>query len=308
MSYKFDSLITILRKLDSREQLTVNSLMDELEVSQRTTYRYIQTLQIAGYPIVFDRKRNGYAFSEGYSLRRPNLSVEETLAFALAKKLLGNFGTGMEKSLNTIEEKISAQKTSLPKHIVLSSVSPSTETEKYLGTIHKAITNFQKLEIGYDALHSKEKSTRKVDPYYLFFNEGFWYLRAYCNQSEALRTFALDRITSLKVIDRHFLPKNVLPEDELSASFGTWLDGEPVEVVLRFDEEVKSRVLRKKWHQSQKEKELKDGRLEVRFNVKGLGGIKKWIYQWIPYVEIVEPKELRDEIKIEFSVELDKNK
>ncbi|MEK6651480.1 MAG: HTH domain-containing protein [Nitrospirota bacterium] len=177
MSYKFDSLIIILRKLDSREQVTVNSLMDDLEISQRTTFRYIQTLQIAGYPIVFDRKKNSYAFSEGYSLRKPNLSIEETLAFALAKKLLGNFGAGMEQSLKKIEEKISTKSASLPKHIVLSGTALPPETEQYLGIIHGAITNFQKIEIKYNALHSKAKSQRKIDPCYLFFNEGFWYMR-----------------------------------------------------------------------------------------------------------------------------------
>jgi len=35
----------------------------------------------------------------------------------------------------------------------------------------------------------------------------------------------------------------------------------------------------------------------MRFKVKGLGGIKKWIYQWIPNVEVVKPKELREEIR-----------
>lgn len=74
-----------------------------------------------------------------------------------------------------------------------------------------------------------------------------------------------------------------------------------------FDEEIKSRVLRKKWHQSQKEKELKDGRLEVKFTVKGTGGIKQWIYRWLPYVEVVEPKELKEEIKSELKEAMKKN-
>lgn len=299
MSYKFDSLIKILRKLDGREKVTVPSLMDDIEISQRTAYRYIQTLQVAGFPIVYDRTKESYIFSEEYSLRKPNLSVEETLAFALAKKFMGNFGTGMEKSLNSIEEKLTTRKTNLPKHIVLSADTPSKETEKYLGTIHQAITNYQKIEIEYDALHSKNKSIRRVDPHYIFFREGFWYMRGYCYEDKAPRTFALDRIISLNMLNEHFLPKDIKPEDELSESFGTWLDGEPAEIILIFDAEVKSRILRKKWHQSQKEKELKDGRLEVRFNVKGIGGIKKWIYQWIPYVEVLEPKELRNVLKNE---------
>lgn len=307
MSYKFDSLITVLRKLDSREKVTVHSLMAELEISERSAYRYIQTLQVAGFPITFDRKKESYIFSEGYSLRKPNLSIEETLAFALAKKLLGNFGAGMEQSLKNIEEKISTKSASLPKHIVLSGTALPTETEQYLGIIHGAITNFQKIEIKYNALHSKAKSQRKIDPCYLFFNEGFWYMRGYCHTDKALRTFALDRITALKVLDEHFLPKKVLPEDELSASFGTWLDGEPTEVVLIFDEEVKERVRRKKWHQSQKEKELRDSRVEMRFKVNGIEGIKQWIYKWLPHVEVVEPKELRTELRNDMKNALKQN-
>ncbi len=47
---------------------------------------------------------------DGYTLKKPHLSVEEALAFSLAKKLLGNLGPGMQKSLDTIEEKLSFKK------------------------------------------------------------------------------------------------------------------------------------------------------------------------------------------------------
>lgn len=84
MSYKFDSLITILNKLDKGEQLTVHSLMNDLEMSERTVHRYINTLQVAGFPISYDRSRQTYAFDEGYGLKKLTMSVEETLAFGLA--------------------------------------------------------------------------------------------------------------------------------------------------------------------------------------------------------------------------------
>jgi predicted DNA-binding transcriptional regulator YafY len=57
MSYKFDSLISILKKLDKKEKVTVHSLMNDLEVSERTVHRYLQTLQVAGFPISYDRKK-----------------------------------------------------------------------------------------------------------------------------------------------------------------------------------------------------------------------------------------------------------
>ncbi len=293
MSYKFDSLIMILNKLDSKEEVTVHSLMNDLEMSQRTIYRYIQTLQIAGFPIIYDREKESYVFSEGYSLRKPKLSVEETLTLALSKKLLKNFGPDIEKSLDSIEEKLSVKNADIPKHIVLTAEEMPAFVGANLGIIHQARTNYQRIEIVYRALYSDEETVRKVDPYYLFFQDGFWHLRGYCHLREGLRTFALDRIISVKILNEYFIPQNISPEDELSGAFGTMVDGEPVEVVLRFNADIKPYVLRKKWHKSQKERELKDGSLEMTFTVNGIDGIKPWIYQWLPHVEVVEPKELK---------------
>ncbi len=297
MSQKFDSLMIILNKLDRKEKVTVNSLMDELEVKERTIYRYLQTLEVAGFPIHFDRQRGSYIFYEGYNLSKPNFSVEESLAFALAKGALKSFGTGMERGLNSIEGKLSLKQGNISKHIVLKAERPSLEVEGYLGKIHTAIVSFQKIKIHYRSLYTGEETERTVDPYYLYYPDGFWNLRAYCHLREEMRTFALDSIMDLKVTDDNFLPISISSDEEIASSFGTWLDGEPVEVVLRFDKECIPLIKRKIWHKSQTEKELKNGKLEVTFNINGLEDIKPWIYRWLPHVEVVSPKKLKNMIK-----------
>jgi predicted DNA-binding transcriptional regulator YafY len=98
-------------------------------------------------------------------------------------------------------------------------------------------------------------------------------------------------------LKEHFVPRDIAPEEELSGAFGTVLDGEPVDVVLKFDEEVKPYLQRKKWHGSQRERDLQDGRLELRFRVNGLEGITHWIYSWLPYVEVVSPRKLRSTLQ-----------
>lgn len=299
MSYKFDSLITLLNILDSRGQVTVSSLMNDLEVSERTIYRYLETLQIAGFPIHYDRQKNSYVFSENYSLRKPNLSLEETLALALSKKFLKSFGETMEKSINTIEKKLSVKKADIPGHIVLGIEGISPSVGIHLETIHLAITEYKRVEIHYKALYSEEETSRRVDPYFLFYLEGFWHLRGYCHLREEMRTFALDRILSLKTLNEYFLPKKVSSEVELSGSFGSFIDGDPVEVVLRFSPEIKPYILRRQWHQSQKNRELENGQLEVTFHVNGIEGVKSWIYRWIPHVQIIAPQELRELAKTE---------
>ena len=302
MSNKFDLLMTILNKLDRKEPVTRRSLMDDMGIGERSVFRYIQTLQTAGFPIYYSRAEARYVFADGFSLGKPNISLDEQLAISLAKTMLGAYGTGMEKSLSAIEKKLIAQKRTGSSPVILQSPVSSNDLIPVLHPIHEAITNYQRIEIKYHAHHKDEITSRKVDPYYLFFHDGLWYLRAYCHMDKEMRTFALDAIKNLKVLSQHFIPEEVSAEEELSEAFGTWLDGEATEIVLHFDKEVKRQVLRKKWHKSQKEKELKNGGVELRFKVKGFGGIKKWIYQWIPNVRVVAPKRLRRELTCELDI------
>jgi predicted DNA-binding transcriptional regulator YafY len=299
MSYKFDSLMLILKKLDSREKVTVDRLMEDLGVTERTIFRYMNTLQAAGFPVVFDKEQGGYRFMEGYGLKKPYLSMDEALALGISRKMMAGMGSGWEESMKRIEEKLSVKKSGLPRHIVLSGGALPEEVAGHIGTIHRAIMNFQRLKMIYRPLYSDEKTRPKVDPYYLFFEEDFWYFRGYCHLREEVRTFALDRTMSLKFLEEHFIPRNIAPEEELSGAFGTVVDGEPVEVILRFDPECRPYLQRKRWHESQRERILKDGRLELRFTVNGLEGITPWIYRWLPQVEVVSPKRLRQEIKEE---------
>lgn len=116
-----------------------------------------------------------------------------------------------------------------------------------------------------------------------------------------------DRIGSLKVLEEYFVPRLRSGDEELAASFGSFLDGEPVDVVLRFDPGIKVYLLRRRWHPSQEEKELPDGRLEVQFRVNGLEGIRRWIYRWLPQVEVIEPVKLRKKIREELEMAVEKH-
>jgi predicted DNA-binding transcriptional regulator YafY len=304
VSYKFDSLMLILNRLDQREKVTIQSLAEELGICERTVYRYLDTIQAAGFPVHFDRQKRSYGFMEGYTLKKPVVSAEETLTLALSKKIMGRMGSGWEQSLDRIEEKLSVTKPKIPNPIFLPGAGLQAEVAGMIGTISEAIKNFQRLKLIYHPLYTDQKTKRKVDPYYLFFEDDFWYLRGYCHLRKEPRTFALDRIAGLKVLNDYFVPQNISPEDELSGSFGSVVDGKPVEVVLRFDPACRPYVQRKKWHQSQRERDLKDGRLELRFRVNGLEGISRWVYRWLPHVEVISPKELQERIVMDLQLTL----
>lgn len=106
MSDKFTSMLAILNKIDGGEKVTVTSLMNDLEVSQRSVHRYIGELQAANFPIEYDKQKETYRFQDCYQLKKIRISVEEALTLALAKSLLKNTGPGMESSIDAIEEKL----------------------------------------------------------------------------------------------------------------------------------------------------------------------------------------------------------
>ena len=308
MSLKFDYMLEMLNGVDRGELVTKNSLMNDFEISERSVYRYIETLKNAGFPIIFDRQKESYIFEEGYTLSKPALSAGEALAFALAKEVLKNFGDSVEKNLESIENKLKVKKKGYRDAIVLPLYKGSTEIKGFLETIHEAINEGKRLEMIYFSHSSGEKSTRKIDPYFLFFAEGFWYLRAFSHDSEEFRVFAIDGIRELKILSEYYIQQQLSPEDELSSSFGAWLDGESITAVLRFDKEVADQVTRKQFVRGQKERRLPDGRVEIELTTRNNFGLMIFIYKWLPFVEVVKPASLRKDFRDELAAAARKNK
>lgn len=71
LSYKFETMLKILNRINRGDQANAESLADDFAVTRRTMERYIETLRNAGFPIQHDRSQGCYVFGEGY--RRMNL-------------------------------------------------------------------------------------------------------------------------------------------------------------------------------------------------------------------------------------------
>lgn len=294
MPNKFDAMLMILNKVNGNENVTVRSLIDDLGMKERTVLRYIKSLKDAGFPIVHDRETNRYLFAEGFTLRKPAISLDETLTLALAKKVLSAYGSEIGETLGKIEEKVFDKQSRIDDRIVASAPALPKKVSTYLGMILQAIMEYQRLEIHYSSLSEDELTKRVIEPCYVFFRDGFFNVRAYCRLRKDYRTFAVDRIALLKPLDEFFMPHPISANEEMEVAFGAYIDGEPAEVTLIFDEDVRAQISRKKWHPSQKNRTLPDGRLEVSFTVNGLDGIRQWVYQWIPHVKVVAPEELKE--------------
>jgi predicted DNA-binding transcriptional regulator YafY len=123
------------------------------------------------------------------------------------------------------------------------------------------------------------------------------YLIGFDETRGGLRTFKLERIRTLAMTTVQFEPP---PDGEIEAAldraWGIVADQGVVEVVLRFDRSVASRVAETTWHPTQSLTKNADGSLTWHARVSGTLEIRPWILGWGADVEVLAPETLRGEV------------
>ena len=167
---------------------------------------------------------------------------------------------------------------------------------EFIKIIQEAIEGRKVLQLLY---HSREQSPaeRWVNPYAVHLHNGSLYVIGYCHTRKGIRTFVVDRIQKIKLTEDSFtMPAGFSLESYLRHSFGMFTE-ELVRVKIRFHKSLTRYLLERHWHPSQKNKKLKDGSLELVFEVAGTKEIKTWILGFGSLARVLEPASLVQEIK-----------
>jgi len=296
-----------------------SSLAKELEVTPKTVQRDITFMRDSFcLPLVYDKKRHGFVY-EGEVEGFPDFEIgaEEIAAMFLARsaadairgtdladKLRAAFGRlcrGMSErvALNwaDLDEAFSRKVPQLPAREV-----------KLFGELAEALVKRRAVAFHYRKLGADKAEARKVRPLHLGEVDGGWYLIGFDEQREALRTFALPRISRLKVGVREFIP----PEDfdgreYLRRSFGIWsVAGDETVTLVRVKlSDYAARLAReRRWHPTQEVRELnaKGTRVEVCFEAGSLEEVVRWVLSFGSKAQVTGPPELkkmvRDEVRL----------
>jgi PAS domain S-box-containing protein len=94
-SDKIHCLINILSQLDCGRRVTASTLSESLNVSERSIYRYLITLQNSGYPIYFNHEEDSYRFADGYNLKKNSDHAEIHQALELKSRMLNSSPIGL---------------------------------------------------------------------------------------------------------------------------------------------------------------------------------------------------------------------
>lgn len=82
-----------------------------------------------------------------------------------------------------------------------------------LATLRRAVSEHRRVRIDYYAYSRDERTTRDVDPYEVFADEGYWYVRAHCHTAGGERLFRADRVYSVDLLGETFPPPSVAPHN-----------------------------------------------------------------------------------------------
>jgi predicted DNA-binding transcriptional regulator YafY len=207
-----DRLFRIVQFLRLGRLLTAQNLAAKLEVSQRTIYRDIQDLQLSGMPI------EGEA-GVGYTLRRdldlPPLMFtrDELTALVLGARLVRAWGgaenvAAANQALQRIEAVLPPELQNEFDSILLYAPGyrMTQQLRERLDALHGACKTRQAIRFGYER-EDGERSERSVRPLALAFWSGVWTLASWCELREDFRSFRMDRMEDVVVLERTFVQK-----------------------------------------------------------------------------------------------------
>lgn len=308
ISGKVIRILEIYTMIAQKQYPSAYSLMDKYGVTERTVHRYLQIIRYID-DIEYDRDREGYRFMHGDKIKKLVLSDDELFLLMTVADTMPHLGKPFEKNLQTLLNrlidinKLSSYKNEVPIMIKMPDVIETEKINEYMEIISDCTLSKYQVEIVYKALYSRQDTIRIVDPYGLVFYQGSWMLVGYCQLRKDIRTFLLDRVIELNRTWKSFTPiKDFDLEKYFSPSWGIH-DAAAVDVTVRFTEKVSEYVLRKeKWHSSEKRKVLSSGDIELSFTVAGIEEIKRWVYSWIPHVEVTKPDWLRKQVNEELAI------
>lgn len=296
-------LVNILQMLDAaRRGVTMADLVEKFQVTERQIFRDIGSIKtLLNFPVEFDKEKKAYRFGSGFSLRKTDLAPEEIQALLVSRAVLSRLGLPMAKNIETLFGKagVALAGTEMPFDLMMDSAIDFSLVEPQFAALSDAIRESRRLEIEHPGTEGKYWQ-RVIDPYRLFYADGFWYVLSWDCGKRDIRTFALDRIRKVEWKGEYFLKK---PDFDIDAYMATsWKQyslGEPEEVVIRFSKDVAGLIKRKKWHPTQRIMERKDGSLDFSVTVAGTDEIMRWVLSWGKDARAIAPKGLAERLRRE---------
>jgi len=309
-------LIRILQILSSGRKITTKELRYRFDdsVSLRTIQRDLIALTEAGIPLISEKtmaNENAWSLMSRFRSFIPlPLETNEYLAAHILKANLKVFEkTAFENEINSLLKKIDQI---VPEDVFLEADSGKVDNlfENYSAgifdysphgeTINKlisAIVHRTKCKVTYYNPYEQKDKTFHIEPEKMVHYNGGLYVIVFVRYYKSFIMLAIQRIKKLDILEETFKRDQPFNENKYwEGKFGLF-PGKQIEVKLQFSKDIRHHIEGRTWHSSQTVEIDKKGNFILNMKVGITPELISWILGWRKYVQVLEPKELIDEIK-----------
>lgn len=301
---RIDRISAILIQLQSRRVVKASDIAERFNISLRTVYRDVKTLEEAGIPLIGEAGV-GYSIMDGYRLPPVMFTKEEATAFLTAEKFVETLtDTSTATQYKSAMYKVRAILKTAEKDMlesmddrieVLRGVHiPEMANADHLQAILHSISQKHVLSLNYFAQHSQEHTKRYVEPVGILFMSGFWHLIAYCRLRKAYRDFRVDRIKNLEVTDECYTHEHPSLKDYIAQKT---VEKELDAVVILVDKSAHPHLEYQKYYSGFISEKSVGDMMEMTFLTASLEGFARWYMMYGENAVIISPDGLRDRVR-----------
>lgn len=286
---KIERLYAITVYLLNHGRTSAGKLAEHFEVSVRTIQRDIDSLCLAGIPIVsLHGAAGGYEISDRFRLDKELVTKDDYSYIRTA--LSGLVSATESRKAKEVLEKIAHMSNSEDNGMILD-FSVLREGEQHtLQMLQRAVLKKRTVDFMYTN-NNNETRMHSVEPLAVIYRWYAWYLLAYSKVKDDYRMYKLVRMSDLEITDQPFCKEHDSAERILKKNDKT--DSRSyTDVVIKCKEKAKSRVM--EYLKGRIIEELPDGAVLLKLTV--VENEQLWIGNLLSLgndVEVLEPERIR---------------
>jgi predicted DNA-binding transcriptional regulator YafY len=300
----------IIRLLKDRKIVSRDAFLADLEVSRATFKRDLEYLRDRmDAPILWDAEAGGYRLAskdgqqQNYELPGLWLNSGELYALLAMEQLLegvqpGLLGPHVRPLRDRIRRLIEVGEHSaeeVGRRIRVLEIGSRQVEPECFQALATAVLSRRRLRIRHYSRVRGESSERVISPQRLVHYRDNWYLDAWCQQRQALRTFSVDVIEQAEILERGAKEVSETQLDRhLGSGFGIFSGARTELAVLQFTPERARWVARETWHPEQDGQYQLDGSYILKVPFSDPRELVMDILKYGPDVEVLAPPALAE--------------
>ena len=301
---RFDRIVAILIQLQSKRIVKAQELADRFEVSLRTIYRDIRTLEASGVPIASEAGI-GYSMMEGYRLPPVMFTREEAGSFVAAEKLMQRFtdkslgayhASAMYKVKSVLRGTEKDWIAALELHVRIDPTQGlfNENVPDALEILFESIAEKKQVFLQYQSMQADIPSERSIEPVGLFHENNYWYVLGYCHVRNDYRQFRTDRMISIRRTDQAFsLEHGTLDEHQHPKE-----DVPKIKIRIRVDKTEAQYLKSSRAYYGFVSEEARNEQVEMTFMVCEIEhGFPRWYLTFGDHATILEPECLKERVR-----------